>query len=849
MDFSQRSSGDSAPSGAEANSKGNSTQLTPELSYSRAELLFAFAQLRELNRGLTADNSHYRELTNGLLSSLSWRITAPLRNTLAWIRFFKRAFIPLWSRRKIEFKISPEKDLEMTGSKVRLTGYSPVLKLSCNQLPVDRLENGCWVKFYLNCVTEKSHQVFFIHPLLGPTVLEHLRTTIPAESGKETAMLARLPRGTKGFALEPFGIKEEFQISSAAVQFLSGPQALYEIVKQRCGGRLSVAVIFSKLLSIWRVFRAGGIAAVRAKISPRNFSANYADWVARYDTFTESQRKTCAKALSQLRVQPKISIIMPVFNVEERWLRAAIESCRAQVYENWELCIADDKSTAPHIAAVLNEYSAKDARIKVTFRAENGHIVAATNSALELATGVYSAFLDNDDELTPDALAFMVHAINEHPNGELFYSDEDKKTEDGQRFNPYFKSDWNPELILSQNYLCHLCLYRTATIVKKLGGLRLGFEGAQDWDLALRVADTVGAQNIHHVPHVLYHWRVIAGSTAQSTSAKPYVLEAQKKAVTEHLERRNIIGARVKIDEAISQLRVTLPVPVPQPLISIIIPTKDHVGLLSQFIDSVLKVSTYSNFEFIIIDNGSKEEATATWLKNLEKRWPKTKIIRDDGPFNYARLNNSAVAHASGEYLLLCNNDLQVISADWLEQLVSFASLPNVGGVGARLLYPNGTVQHAGVVTGINGVAGHAFKYFPRCDVGYFNGAILPRTVSGCTAACLMMRRENFSKVGGFDEQGLAIAFNDVDLCLKLGAAGLRIIYCPYAELFHHESASRGLETTPEKFMRFEGEVVTMKKRWGERLANDPYYSPNLTILTEDYVFAFPPRRAKPWGA
>lgn len=818
-----------------------------QLSSPRETASKTLEELTDENKRLLAENQHYRELTKGILSSLSWRITAPLRTTASFVRWARRTFFPLWSTKEIELAVSPHRDIEQSGNVFRVSGLNPVVDLYKEALPAAYLQHGCWAKFTIDCETKTSHQVFFIHPLVAPTVLEHLRITVPAESGKSTSMLAQVPPGTKRFVLEPFGLKGTFTLNRVSIQIVSGPQAIYELLKQRCGGSFRFSLLFSKFLALLKVYRAGGLAAVRAKISPRNFSANYSDWVSRYDTFNPEMRAQCSKAVTQLRIQPMISIVMPVFNVEERWLRAAIESVRAQVYENWQLCIADDKSTAPYIADVLKEYRDKDPRIKVVFRSENGHIVHATNSALELATGVYTAFLDNDDELTPDALACMVFAINRHPEGELFYSDEDKKTENGERFNPYFKSDWNPELILSQNYLCHMCLYRTATI-KKLGGLRLGFEGAQDWDLALRVADHAGAARIHHVPHVLYHWRVIAGSTAQSTSAKPYVLAAQQKAVEEHLARRGISSAKVQIDDSISQLRVTLPVPVPHPLISIVIPTKDRIDLLSQFLESVLKLSSYSDFEFVLIDNGSKEQETFEYYKNLQQRWSKTTIILDDGPFNYARLNNIAVREAKGEYILLCNNDLEVIKPDWLEQLLSFASLPGVGSVGARLLYPNGAVQHAGVITGINGVAGHAFKGFPRHDVGYFNGAILPRTVSACTAACLMMRRENFDLVGGFDEHGLAVAFNDVDLCLKLIKTGLRNVYCPYAELFHYESASRGFETTPEKFLRFEGEIATMKQRWGERLPYDPYYNPNLTILTEDYVFAFPPRRAKPWS-
>jgi GT2 family glycosyltransferase len=494
---------------------------------------------------------------------------------------------------------------------------------------------------------------------------------------------------------------------------------------------------------------------------------------------------------------------------------------------------------------VLEEYAARDKRIKLAFRSDNGHISKASNTAAELAAGEFLALLDHDDELTEHALYMIVSELNDSPNLDLVYSDEDKITGYGMRFNPYFKPDWNPDLLCSQNYVCHLTVVRTA-LFRRLGGFREGFEGAQDWDLFLRVGDATAPERISHIPHVLYHWRVIEGSTAQSTAAKPYVMAAQKRAVEEHLRRKGESAATVEILESISQLRVHRPVPRPEPLVSVIIPTRDQVQLLSQCVGGVLEETDYKNIELIIVDNGSVEEETIAYLNEL-KREPRVTVLTDTRPFNYSRLNNDAAKIAKGSILAFLNNDLEVTDSRWLGEMVSHVVRPEVGGVGARLFFPNGLLQHGGVITGIGGVAGHNHKGRLRHDPGYFNRAILCQNLSAVTAACMLVRKEVFSEVGGFEEEALSVAFNDVDLCLKIRSKGYLIVYTPYAELVHHESASRGYETTPEKFARFESEVETMKKRWGTALLNDPYYNPNLTLLTEDFAFAFPPRAEKPW--
>jgi GT2 family glycosyltransferase len=520
---------------------------------------------------------------------------------------------------------------------------------------------------------------------------------------------------------------------------------------------------------------------------------------------------------------------------------------RSQLYENWELCIADDCSSSERVREVLEEYRAIEPRIRVTFRSSNGHISEASNSAAALAQGEFLVLLDHDDELRPHALYLVVHKLNQQANLDLIYSDEDKIDEQGIRTTPYFKSSWNPELLLAQNYICHLATIRRS-LFEALGGFRKGLEGAQDWDLFLRVSSASTAERIHHIPHVLYHWRATSASTAQSIAAKPYVSEAQRRVVQDHLVRIGDSAAKAEVLAAISSIRVKRQVPEPEPFVSLIIPTKDRVDLLSRCVDGVLNGTSYGNLELLIVDNNSIEAETAVYLASVSQD-PRVTVIKDDEPFNYARINNAAALCARGSILGFLNNDIEVVSADWLREMVSQLARDGVGAVGARLLFPTGLVQHAGVVLGIDSVAGHSFYGESKFRGGYFNHAVLAHNVSAVTAACMLVKRSVFDQVRGFDEKQLGVSFNDVDLCLKIREAGELIVYTPYAELVHNESASRGYEDSAEKIKRFEQETALMKSRWGESLKSDPYYNPNLTLMTRDYGLAFPPRSVKPWRA
>ena len=569
--------------------------------------------------------------------------------------------------------------------------------------------------------------------------------------------------------------------------------------------------------------------------------AEYLKWIRKYDIFTENRKSEIQAACKKLRKKPLISVLLPSYNPDLQFFREAIDSVLDQVYENWELCIADDHSTDPEVRKILEDYLKKNRRIKAVFREKKGHISECGNSALALAEGEYTALLDHDDVLHPEALFWVAKQINETPDAVLIYTDEDKLDGNGVRRNPYFKPDFNYELFLSQNQICHLGVYKTR-VIKDLKGFRKGLEGAQDWDMALRVLETCGSEKIRHIPRILYHWRISKNSTANGIQAKPYAVKAQVHALTDHLNRLKIDGTEPSVEKTPYGFRVNFPVPCPKPLVSILIPTKNGLNLLKNCIDSIIEKTTYGRYEILIIDNGSDEEETLQYLANLAETHQNIIVNRDEREFNFSALNNKAAELANGEYLCFLNNDITIITPRWLDEMVALAGRRDVGAVGAKLYYPDNTIQHAGVILGICGVAGHILKGLDKSDPGYFNRAFLRQELSCVTAACLVVRKEVFFKVGGFDEERLAVAFNDVDLCLKIRQQGYRNIWTPYAEFYHHESATRGFEDNPEKQARFSKEVVFMKEKWKGRLTRDPFFNPNLSLEVEDYSLAFPPR-------
>ena len=563
----------------------------------------------------------------------------------------------------------------------------------------------------------------------------------------------------------------------------------------------------------------------------------YETWFKRYCAVTGEGRKRMLEITDAFQNPPFISVLLPTYNSHPLWLKAAIESLRNQIYPHWELCIADDASTNENTVALLKEYCEKDSRIKVQFRKKNGHISEASNSALEMAEGEFVALLDHDDLFTEDALFWVATAINKNSGAALIYSDEDKTDTKGRLLEPYFKCDWNYHLFLSQNMVSHLGVYKTS-IARQIGGFRKGFEGSQDYDLALRFIELIDEKQIVHIPRVLYHWRIHKQSTAVNAQSKPYATKAARRAIAEHLKRINV-QAEVEI-LPINLYRVKYNLPEVLPMVSIIISTRNNPELLQKCMESILKKTSYKNVEIIVVDNNSDEPETVKYLSELQNK-REVKILADKREFNFSAINNQAAQNAKGEFLLFINDDTEVIHKEWLSEMVCIVAQDRVGVVGAKLWYPNNTLQHGGIILGIKGVAGHAHKYFDKLNQGYLGRANLIQEFSAVTGACMLVKKELFNRVGGFDEN-LAIAYNDIDLCLRIRKQGLKVVWTPYAELIHHESQSRGDDFQDEKYERLKKESAYLLNRWGDIIQNDPAYSPNLTLEAENFGLAWPPR-------
>lgn len=555
----------------------------------------------------------------------------------------------------------------------------------------------------------------------------------------------------------------------------------------------------------------------------------YPEWIRKNESYDETEVQTLVKSFEYT---PKISIIVPVYNIDETWLVKCIDSVVDQVYTNWELCIADDASTVEYIKPFLEKLIANDERIKVIFRKENGHISRATNSALGIATGDYVAFLDNDDELSPYALFENVKELNRNHEIDILYSDEDKISESGKRTHPYFKSDWAPDTIMGNNYIGHFLVVRKS-LVSSIGGFRVGFEGAQDHDLILRATEKT--DKIRHIPKILYHWRMLDSSTAANTDSKNYAVDAGKLAIESALTRRGLKG-QVK-PSMYPGFYVTSYDVKKQDKVSVIIPMRDHVEDTKKCIESIIEKTRYNNYEIIIADNGSKEKATADYFDVLRQKYSdKIRVIPMDIPFNFSKINNIAAKSAEGAYLLFLNNDTEVINSEWIDNMLGYAQLNHVGAVGAKLYYFDNTIQHSGVVLGLGGIAGHIHYNFAKNDPGYFGKLVIPTNYLAVTAACLMVKKKDFDEVGGFDEN-LVVAFNDVDFCVKLfDQLHLYNVVTPNAELYHYESKSRGYEDTPQKQKRFERETKILQSKWKKYIAHDPFYNPNLTRKYADYT-------------
>lgn len=571
-----------------------------------------------------------------------------------------------------------------------------------------------------------------------------------------------------------------------------------------------------------------GEGCINCKIySSKKYEDSYQIWIEKSEP---SKKALELQAKFDFNYRPKISIIVPTYNTPLNFLIDMIESVISQTYANWELCIADGGSRNIELKQKIKEYADKHNNIKYTLLKENMGIVGNTNKAADLATGDYIALLDHDDMLAPNALFEVVSVLNQDTSIDFIYSDEDKISEDGsRRFEPHFKPDWSPDTLRSYNYITHLSVIK-AELFNSIGRFRPGYDGSQDYDLILRATEK--AEKIFHIPKVLYHWRTSSNSTSENPAAKSYAFEAAKRALKDHLNR---VGLKGNVEDGlfISSYKTTFEI-ANEPLVSIIIPNKDLSDDLSRCINSILNKSTYRNYEIIIVENNSTVKQTFELYEKLKKD-KRIRVLEWKNPFNYSAINNYAVGYSNGEVLLFLNNDTEIISEDWIERMLEHAQRKEVGAVGAKLYYPDNTIQHAGVILGIGGVAGHLHKYSSRESFGHVGRLKVVQNLSAVTAACLMMRKEVFCEIQGFDKE-FAVAFNDIDMCQKVREKDYLIIWTPYTELYHYESKSRGYEDTEEKRRRFKSEVDLFYRKWGDVLKfTDPYYNPNFTLDKEDF--------------
>lgn len=585
---------------------------------------------------------------------------------------------------------------------------------------------------------------------------------------------------------------------------------------------------------------------------------DYEQWYENHKALPEELEK---QKNEKWKRKPLISIVVPVYNTPQVFLRQMIESVQNQSYSEWELCIGNASPENKEMKKILEEYK-NDARIKEVEIPENKGISQNTNRAMEIASGEWIGLLDHDDLLAPNALYEIAKAVNEHPDAEVIYTDEDKVTTDlKEHFQPHLKPDFNLDLLRSNNYICHFFV-ASRDLIKRVGGFRPEFNGAQDYDLILRCTEQ--AKQIMHIPKILYHWRVHKASTADNPASKMYAFDAGKRAIEEHLVRCRTKGT-VQHTKDLGFYRVKYEV-CGEPLVSIIIPNKDQSEALKKCLDSIREKTSYRNYEIIIVENNSKEEKTFAFYKNLDGQkgiqvvyWDKesytflksnisqeSKIYPESNhsaersnskspDFNYSAINNFGIARSKGAYIICLNNDITVITPGWIEEFLGHAMREEVGITGARLYYPDDTIQHAGIVLGIGGIAGSMFVGLPKSHSGYLHKARLQQDLSAVTAACMMFRRDVYEKAGGFEEK-LAVAFNDVDFCLKVGKAGYLVVYDPFVEMYHHESKTRGPEDTKEKVRRFQSEIEYMRSHWLTLLKQgDPYYNPNFSLKTWNY--------------
>ncbi|MFM5047982.1 glycosyltransferase family 2 protein [Aeromonas veronii] len=724
-----------------------------------------------------------------------------------------------WIKPKFNFRLLPKHHLKAGNIYPwQATGDDPFFHLKHK----GRAPQG-WYMLNISATASISNLTAKLYYSSNSELNEQTAISFTLFSGKLQKRVVFFEKSAKFLRFDPSEYPCEFRIDELSLTKLTVGRARQLMLKKMQGRRdISALTVHSEveLLNLYQQC-----------FNRHNGLLTYQQWRSQYAQQWQPSR---LKAIyDSLNSTPTFSIVLPTYNTPLTLLKKCIESVQRQIYPHWQLCIADDASSNPNIAEFLTALSSGDPRILVTLRKHNGHISEASNSALAMASGEYVGLLDHDDELAPHALLMMAQAIRNQPDAGLLYSDEDKIDEQGQRRDPHFKPDWNRDLFYSHNYITHFCVFKKA-ILTRVGGFRKGMEGSQDYDLLLRAISLLGNRQIVHVPHILYHWRAINGSTALNSSEKSYSQSAGKKALTDFFKPTNIL-VKVQSHTLNNCYRVEWPLPDILPFVSLIIPTRDNFNLLKNCIDSIYQKTSYPHFEIIVVNNQSKCKKTLSLFQSLAAS-NRARIMNYDKPFNFSVINNIAVEQAKGSIIGLINNDIEIKNKDWLTEMVRHASRPDIGCVGAKLYYPDGRIQHAGVVLGIGGVAGHSHKYFSSHHHGYHSRLSLVQNYSAVTGAALLVRKSVYQEVGGLEPK-LQVAFNDIDFCLKVRQAGYRNLWTPFAELIHHESLSRGYEDSPDKIERFNREVNFMKVKWGDNLLNDPFYNPNLTLLHEDFSY------------
>jgi len=800
------------------------------LRHEEVRLHAVIAELRETANVLNGEVVARDRRLSALMNSLSWKISAPVRAAGRLIRAAGRLHRDRAHRMRMT--LVPTRDARRAGDHDESPESGPVFRLTSHRgVPP---EGWCLITYRVPPGSFPPAALLYVDRGDGISETDVIR--LPTGMTGAARRLVSIPPGVVGMRLDPTTDPASIELNSLIIRELGKLQLLAHMLVRhgrelpRLAGRL----------------RRDGWRATKRRILRDLLSESraddYATWIRVFDTLTDADFRAIRARVDALPARPRFSIVMPVHDMSERRLRETLDSLSAQIYPDWELRVVDDASTERRVSAVLSERAARDARIKVVRGPVDDDAAALGNAALESAEGDFVVLMDHDDVPPPHALHMFAEELARHPDADILYSDEDEIDEKGRRHDPHFKSDFNPDLLLGQNMISHLGVFRRSLLVD-LGGFRAGFDGSRDYDLVLRAVEITTPGRIRHLPFILCHRRVLEPSAA---APLPRAIAAAHRALDEHLERAGVAAKAESVPTDPSLTRIRRRSPDPFPRVSLIVPTRDRVELLRGCVEGLRERTDYPDLEILIVDNNSENPATLAYLDSL-KSDPRVRVLFHAGAFNFSALNNLAAAQAGGSVLGLINNDIEVVDPGWLREMVSHAVRPEVGAVGAKLRYADDTVQHAGVVIGIRGVAGHPHKGRPRSDFGYFGRLQLTQNLSCVTAACLLLRKAVFEEVGGLDAENLGVAFNDVDFCLRLREKGYLIVWTPFAELRHLESASRGSDTAPENVERFKREIAFMRSRWGGILTKDPYYNPNLTLDAEDFGLAFPPRVRKPW--